>query len=812
MMRKDISAKFLAMALSISMPAGLCMPAVPAFAAEESSVVQEGVNREDGVSVKSMPGTETAEVTAGNPEEVPDMAREEIAEDGTEAEKCEPEDEKAGSGVNEAAEETANEQQAAVKSGQFVLMNIPYDDFYKAEINNDVQVDAFTSATLNKTRTGGNTSDGLAAGSYHVNADGTDITGVIYPVKIGEGVDLTGYKEVQDSDSLEITVTNRGQTSTTAYTGRETLFENPSYSYYVLSQNEVPDNYKEVTVENQKLVFGKAQGNVTVVKAEDVDVSLQTETSYGDYGMKMTKKGTSEVPDFLNDAKVYGVVIGTDTNGYGLRHLENIWRKYDLAWCTGFTTKVHNGPTSSEHYKSMMGQTIRKVTYFTDKGIYEIGLDGTYIPVKFPYSLEASNAPTTAGSVQISLSGLPNDYKPQYEAANLAGAVVNGNILSYTKENAEKGQYTLKITDQGGKYASISTTFQLYVDAPVIYHSNDKKLVLKSGMAEKDFTDYVSSITSAEVNGKSYAASGRNSVKLVNEDGTLKTDAEPITADGIYHIVLSATGYAPVEFNYSPNMKLEKLEEGIQKAGKLKASVYTAASWKNMQTALTVAEETLKTASSQEEVDKAAAELNKAVSGLVKARPKTGTVVKSGTVNYQVKTSTTVAASGPSSKSVTKVSIPASIVINGYTYKVTSIANEAFSGCTRLKTATIGKNVATIGTKAFYNCKAVTQVTVSSTALTKIGNSAFMGCTAMTGFSARSAKLASIGSKAFYGDKKLKTISLHTSKLAKAKVGASAFKKIKTSCVFKVPSKKMKAYKKIFQAKGAGNKIKVKKI
>ena len=114
-------------------------------------------------------------------------------------------------------------------------------------------------------------------------------------------------------------------------------------------------------------------------------------------------------------------------------------------------------------------------------------------------------------------------------------------------------------------------------------------------MAEKDFTDYVSSITSAEVNGKSYAASGRNSVKLVNEDGTLKTDAEPITADGIYHIVLSATGYAPVEFNYSPNMKLEELEEGIQKAGKLKSSVYTAASWKNMQTALTVAEETLKT-------------------------------------------------------------------------------------------------------------------------------------------------------------------------------------------------------------------------
>ena len=35
-------------------------------------------------------------------------------------------------------------------------MNIPYDDFYKAELkNNDVKVDAFTSATLNKSRTAG---------------------------------------------------------------------------------------------------------------------------------------------------------------------------------------------------------------------------------------------------------------------------------------------------------------------------------------------------------------------------------------------------------------------------------------------------------------------------------------------------------------------------------------------------------------------------------------------------------------------------------------------------------------------------------
>lgn len=72
----------------------------------------------------------------------------------------------------------------------YVLMNIPYDDFYKAEAQNDVQVDAFTSATLNKSRTN---SSAMAQGSYHVDPAGTDITGVTYPVKLADGVDLASY-------------------------------------------------------------------------------------------------------------------------------------------------------------------------------------------------------------------------------------------------------------------------------------------------------------------------------------------------------------------------------------------------------------------------------------------------------------------------------------------------------------------------------------------------------------------------------------------------------------------------------------------
>ena len=60
-------------------------------------------------------------------------------------------------------------------------MNIPYAEFYAAEKDANgtaAQVDAVSSATKQKTRST------LAAGSYHKNADGTDISGVIYPVYV----------------------------------------------------------------------------------------------------------------------------------------------------------------------------------------------------------------------------------------------------------------------------------------------------------------------------------------------------------------------------------------------------------------------------------------------------------------------------------------------------------------------------------------------------------------------------------------------------------------------------------------------------
>lgn len=434
-----------------------------------------------------------------------------------------------------------------VTTGTYVLMNIPYDQFYAADVNNSVKVDAFTSATKNKVRTAG-----LAGGSYHVNASGDEITGVTFPVKVGEGVDLSKYTKVTDESSVDITVTNRGQTSTTTYTGKDALFESASYSYYTLS--EAPSYYKEVTLNaNGSLSFGKTQGIVT--KVSGVTPELTTQSSYGDYQLDLNGL---ENTISQSGTQVYGVIVSTkEGNDYGMRHLENIWRVTELAWCTGFTSVVHNCPTSSEHYKSMMGQHINKVTYYTSKGIYEVPVADLYVPKKAGQTVKVADAKVSAGEAELTVSNLPTDFSPEYKIAGLEFTVENGKIVF---ENAKKGKYTLTVSDKNNKYADMTTTFILSVDsAPASYNNdNENPAITKNADAsDEEFADYINNITSVSVNGKSYAASGRRAVKVINEDGSLKTDATPFAEGDTFEIAVTSTGYPEVKFTYTKNAQEE---------------------------------------------------------------------------------------------------------------------------------------------------------------------------------------------------------------------------------------------------------------
>lgn len=434
-----------------------------------------------------------------------------------------------------------------VTTGTYVLMNIPYDQFYAADVNNSVKVDAFSSATKNKVRTAG-----LAGGSYHVDASGDEITGVTFPVKVGEGVDLSKYKKITDESSVDITVTNRGQTSTATYTGKDALFESASYSYYTLS--ETLKYYKEVTLNaDGSLSFGKTQG--TAQKVFGVTPELTTQTSYGDYQLNLDGL---ENTIFQSGTQVYGVIISTkEGNDYGMRHLENIWRVTELAWCTGFTSAVHNCPTSSAHYVNMMGQHINKVTYYTSQGIYEIPVDNLYVPKKAGQTVKVADAKVSAGEAEITVSNLPTDFSPEYKIDRLDFSVENGKIVF---KNAKKGKYTLTVSDKNNNYAEMTTTFILSADsAPASYNNdNENPAITKNADAsDEEFADYIKNITSVSVNGKSYAASGRGAVKVINEDGSLKTDATPFAEGDTFEIAVTSTGYPEVKFTYTKNAQEE---------------------------------------------------------------------------------------------------------------------------------------------------------------------------------------------------------------------------------------------------------------
>ena len=82
-------------------------------------------------------------------------------------------------------------------------------------------------------------------------------------------------------------------------------------------------------------------------------------------------------------------------------------------------------------------------------------------------------------------------------------------------------------------------------------------------------------------------------------------------------------------------------------------------------------------------------------------------------------------------KKIKSAAIPATVKVkaNGvvYSFRVTNISAKAFAGCTKLKKVIIGKNVVSIGKEAFSKAKALKKITIKTTTLKKVGKNAIKG-------------------------------------------------------------------------------------
>lgn len=404
----------------------------------------------------------------------------------------------------------------------YVLMNIPYGEFYKAELGeNAATVDAVSSATKNKTRNAS-----LAGGSYHVNRDGSDITGVTYPVRVKTS-DLSGLKKVTDSDSVSITVNKKGKDETTTYTGREALFESASYSYYALS--DTPSYYKEATLTNGKWTFGKATGAAS--EATATIAKFKAPGHHADYEMKV------ESDKIEKGQKVYAVVLtDTDGNTYGLHHVTEIWRATEL----GFKAD-----------SPIVGKTIKTITYYTDNGVIKLNLaEKLHVPyIAEGAKAEVAESDADAKSTTLTLTGFPEDFKQEVKVPD--GMTYSDGTITFN--SALPGSYKVTVSDAKGKYADVTASFTVSTNKEAAqYDSESVSLKAVDGANDAALANYLKNITSVTVGGKEYAATGKKAVTIINSNGYLDLTAEPFAdmkSGSNYTITVKANYYKDQEFN-----------------------------------------------------------------------------------------------------------------------------------------------------------------------------------------------------------------------------------------------------------------------
>ena len=116
------------------------------------------------------------------------------------------------------------------------------------------------------------------------------------------------------------------------------------------------------------------------------------------------------------------------------------------------------------------------------------------------------------------------------------------------------------------------------------------------------------------------------------------------------------------------------------------------------------------------------------------------------------------------------VVIPSSVNYNGTTYSVTSIGNEAFYYCSRLRSIEIPNSVTSIGDYAFRCCTSLTSIEIPNS-VTSIGDLAFEGCISLTSIQIPNS-VTSIGDGALAKCESLTSIEIPNSVTS---IGDSAF-------------------------------------
>lgn len=568
----------------------------------------------------------------------------------------------------------ANAEEVNQTDYKYVMMNIPYGDFYASEgLAQNSYYDVVSTATTTKFL--GTT--GLAKGTYN---NGTDILGVIYPV----AMTAEDYNELKSSTKTE------------------------NDSYYFVDYVGTPKAYKTLDYENNTYTFSKANG--AEVSSEGLSVgNYTTGSTYGDYQIDVVGVKTQDAVTIGENigVTVAGAVIEfSDGTSYGMGTMENLWwgtriENMEIAWSTpeGKQLKNHGGVAFKQFATN--GKTLTNVKLITDVGIYNIPCNltlDTFYNGTGSFAAEITDASTLSVSVPEELKdvAVSVSYKEGRATVYVAEkqSIVDGKVVLKDLPATET-TYTVDINSSNYAVKQLSVVYGEPVTDTSITAEQKEKLeaLVASGSAlvsnDATLTLLASHVVEAQELLKNTAATKAEADELIGELEELIEEAKK---------------------NSQPTTPGDEKNEQNQGVTVKKGTVYTVGNLKY-------------------KVTKAA------VNG-------TGTVTVSATKN----------------KKLTSATIPATVKIEGVSFKVTAIGASAFKSCTKLKKVTIGTNVTSIGKNAFNGDSKITTITIKA--------------------------------------KKIKTM------------GANAFKGIKKTATIKVPASKKSAYKKL--AKSAGFKGSVK--
>lgn len=223
-------------------------------------------------------------------------------------------------------------------------------------------------------------------------------------------------------------------------------------------------------------------------------------------------------------------------------------------------------------YTETSGATVAEVTYLTNTGIYSVhSADGLYLPKKHTATITAEDTDVTAGTANVTITDLPEDFGLSVAVANLEGAAYADGKLTYDAAAAKPGKYSVDVTDSNNVYAHITTNLLLTTEAiPVAYDAETNKLTITDDSTDADLTNYVSNLTTVTVNDTPYSASGRGAVTIIKEDGTVDFSAaksfrgettEIFPTAGEYTLKLTANGYVN-DYTFTVTVPEKAIEKG----------------------------------------------------------------------------------------------------------------------------------------------------------------------------------------------------------------------------------------------------------